>query len=242
MVALSTYVAETRRLLQNPPAPTSLYATADLETYVNTARGQVAADGECVRAQGTLALTLGTRIYDFSSVNTGTSSVTGVGGLFTIRQALVVIGDGQKWITPRPFEWFTYYRLNDATPTQARPTEWAQYKQGELGSIYVDPVPDDSYTLNVDCLAVPNDLAADGDVDAIPYPWTDAVPYFAAYLALLAAQSAQRQADAARMLERYNEFKDRARRYSNSTVLPYSHPQVQDPTMINQLGLSQRQG
>ena len=50
--------------------------------------------------------------------------------------------------------------------------------------------------------------------EAIPYLWTDAVPFFAAYYALLSAQAGQRQGDADRMFARYQEFTNRARRFS----------------------------
>ncbi len=41
-----------------------------------------------------------------------------------------------------------------------------------------------------DCLCLPSDLSSDYDLEVIPKPWTKAVPYYAAHLALL-SQSAK---------------------------------------------------
>lgn len=137
--------------------------------------------------------------------------------------------------------------MNNPVPVQSAPTEWSQYGQGAApktglqaqgGSIYVDPVPDSAYTFQLDCVCYPIDLVDDTTAEAIPYLWTDAVAYFAAYLALLSAQSQARQADANRMFERYTEFVNRARRFSTPSVLNTSYAQNPSPTRVNQLGMS----
>lgn len=246
---LNTYLTRTQQLLQNPSAPTSLYSSSDLTSYINQARGQLAGEGECIRVQGTLALSQGTRSYNFSSINLGTPSSTGVQGAINIRQVLRVVASGYTWIRPRPFEWMTFYRLNNPVPQQGAPTEWSQYGQGSApqpsgqasgGSIYVDPIPDTAYTLQLDCACYPIALASDSDPEAIPYLWTDAVAYFAAYLALLSAQSQARQADAERMFQRYTEFVNRARRLATPSVLPGLYPQNPSPVRANQLGIQTR--
>jgi hypothetical protein len=88
----------------------------------------------------------------------------------------------------------------------------------------------------------PITLASDSDPEAIPYLWTDAVPYFAAYLALLSAQSQARQADAERMFSRYSEFLNRARRFATPSVLSGIYPQNPSPVMQNQLGIQRAAG
>ncbi|MDE2105452.1 MAG: hypothetical protein KGL39_49955, partial [Patescibacteria group bacterium] len=161
------------------------------------------------------------------------------------------VASGFTWVRPRPFEWFTFYRLNNPVPQQGAPNEWSQYGQGSApqpslqtsgGSIYVDPVPDAAYSLQLDCACYPITLALDTDPEAIPYLWTDAVAYFAAYLALLSAQAQARQADANRMYERYVEFVNRARRFSTSSVLPGIYPQNPSPVRQNQLGIQVKAG
>jgi hypothetical protein len=57
--------------------------------------------------------------------------------------------------------------------------------------------------------------------EAIPYPWTDSVPYFAAYWALM---NTQREADAQLMVQRWIQFMTWAGRQVSSTVLPSFDP------------------
>ena len=80
-------------------------------------------------------------------------------------------------------------------------------------------------------------LVDDTTPEAIPYLWTDAVPFFAAYFALLSAQAGARQAEADRMFARYQEFTNRARRFATPSVLPFIYPQSGNPVQANQLGL-----
>lgn len=232
---LTKYLLRTRQLLQNPAAPTPLYSDTDLTSYINQARGQLAGESESIRAMGTLALSESTQVYGFSAIDV--SDVPGVQGVINSRMIWIQIGQGQVWMTPRPFEWFGLYELNQIVPKTGSPKKWAQYAQGVNGSIYVSPVPDQAYTLSIDTVCYPVDLVDDTTPEAIPYLWTDAVAYFAAYLALLAAQSAARQADANRMFERYTEFVNRARRFANPSVLTYQYPQSGSPTRANQLGM-----
>jgi hypothetical protein len=248
---LNTYLTRTQQLLQNPQAPNSLYATSDLQSYINQARGQLSGEAECIRVQGTLALVQGQRVYNFSSISIGTPSSTGVQGVINARQVLRSVASGYTWMRPRPFEWLTFYRLNNPAPVQGPPNEWSQYGQGAApvpsqqtsgGSIYVDPVPDQAYSLQIDCVCYPLTLASDSDPEAIPFLWTDAVPYFAAYLALLSAQSQARQADAERMFNRYTEFVNRSRRFSTPSVLPTIYPQNPSPVRANQLGIKTAAG
>lgn len=240
---LTQYQNQTAALLQNPAAQNPLYPTTQLTTFINSARGQLAGDAECIRPGTqlfTLALVVGQRNYPFSTIDV--SSVNGVAGVFNVRQVLLTIGAGMRWVRPRPFEWFTFYRLNNVVPPSGPTNEWAQLGQGETGGLWVDPLPDNTYQLNIDATCVPIPLVDDSTVEAIPYPWSDCVSYFAAYLALLASQVPARQADADRMLARYEEFKNRARRYSTPSVLPGLYPQNPDPTRINKLGVQVPRG
>lgn len=234
---LDQYLTATRRLLQNPSAPTSLYSSTDLTAYINTARNQLAGEGECVRVMGTLALTAGVQVYPFSDIDLGAAAATGVAGTLNVRTMWRQIGSGQTWMRPRPFEWFSLYVLNNPNPQQGQPSIWSQFGQGVLGTIYVSHVPDDAYTATLDLVCYPDALESDSDPEPIPSLWTDAVPFFAAYYALLSSQNGARQADAERMMQRYGEFVARARRSANPSALPYLYPQSGNPTQANQLGL-----
>ena len=80
-------------------------------------------------------------------------------------------------------------------------------------------------------------MAADADVEAIPYLFTDAVPYFAAYLALMSAQSNARLEQAQRLFDLYKMFVDRANKASAPDVNRFLYERQQSPTMINNLGV-----
>lgn len=234
---LSTYLLQTTQLLQNPPSQANtLYQTSDLTDYINTARGQLAGETECIRRKGTLALTLGNGVYSFTAIVFADTSVSAA---FAVRGITFSIGTGQRWMRPRPFPYFQLYHLNNPVPEPGAPTTYSQYGQGSTGSIYVDPVPDQNYTLNLDCICAPTPLLDDTTVEAIPYPYTDAVPFFAAYLALM---SARRLTDADALWKQYQTFAARARGMSNGPVLPQQYPQSPSLVRAGQLGTQQSGG
>jgi hypothetical protein len=247
---LTAYQTATSQLLQNPAAPNPLYATTSITGWINTARGQLAGESESIRALATISLVQGQQVYPFSSLTFSVASGTsGIQGAVKVQTMWYTTGTGQLWVRPRPFSWFSLYELNNAAPVQGAPLRWAQYGQGAEpnlsvggGSIYVSPVPDKSYTATFDCICYPIALVDDTTKEAIPYLWTDAVPYFAAYLALLSAQSTARINDAKRMLELYTEFTNRARRFSTPGILPGIYPQNPSPVRGNQLGYQQGGG
>lgn len=243
---LTSYIAQTQKLLQLPGASTPLYSDANVTIWINSARGQLAGDGECVRKIGTISAVAGQRDYDFDGINLGVSATTGIAGAINVRRISYGIASGQLWVPPRPWEWFELRAFNNAVPQNGPPKMWAQFAQGSAGtdsgsgasgSFYLDPPPDLAYTLYCDCMCYPIPLVDDTTIEALPYLWTDAVPYFAAYLAFLSSQTQARQADADRMMKRYEEFKDRARRSSNPSTLRWQNQQAGDPAQAAKIGL-----
>lgn len=243
---LARYQTDTQSLLQNPPAPTALYSLPNINRWVNIARGQLAGEGECIRVNGTIPTVVGQRAYNFADINTGASAANGVQGVIHVRSISMVLGDGQQRLNTWPWEWFNSFYLNNITPVAGPPTDWAQFGQGSAGtgegtassgSFYLDPPPDAVYSLVCDCVCYPLTLVDDTTVEAIPYLWTDAVPFFAAYYALLSSQTSARQADADRMLARYNEFMKRARTSSNPSVLRSQYEQSQDIAQAGKFGI-----
>lgn len=234
-MALTNYQTLTFLQLQNPgSAAQKIYTTADITSYINLARSQIAGEAMCIRNLATLGLTQGTRVYNFSSITLGTPS-TGIAGIFNVRQALLGLGAGNIWLHPRSFEWFTLYSLGTIVPAESTPIRWSQYGQGATGSLYVDPIPDADYTATLDCVCYPVPLVDDLTPEAIPFPWTDVVPFYAAWYALCAVQ---RFTDAEKMMERVHMYMARARSMSNPDVVPQVYSQApQDPSVIGHLGL-----
>lgn len=234
-MALTAYLTLTRALLQNPQAPVTLYDTATLITYINQARVWLAGDSEAIKAIGTYPLVAGTQgPYPFSSITL--TGAVGVQSVLNVRQQWYVVGSGQLWFRSRPWPWFSLYQLNSAAPDQGPPEQWAQYGEGENGTLYIGPTPDQIYTINADCVCIPIPLVDDTTVEAIPAPWTIAVPYYAAYLALLSAQTGARRQDADAMLSLYEKFTTGARRQATPGIIPSNYPQQQSPVRSNQIG------
>jgi hypothetical protein len=225
-MALNGYLQQVQRLLNNPTA--SLYSTADLITYINIARSQIAGEGECIRNYATLPFSIGVNQYNFSSYTTTTGA--GIQGVLSVRMSQVS-GSGQL-MEARPWEWVNQYYLTSSN-TAPTPTVWAQYGQGTLGTIFIAPTTTANGTVKSDTVCYPIALNLDSDPEAIPYPWTDCVPYFSAYLAYL---NAQRDQDAQAMFQRYEMFMRRARQMSTPSVLPLQYPGSTGAQLIGQMG------
>ncbi len=110
-----------------------------------------------------------------------------------------------------------YLRFYGPTGLQGNPAVWTAYQN----TVFMRPVPTQAYPMQWDTICSVIDLASDADVEAIPYPFTDAIPYYAAYLALL---NSQRSADAGAMKERYEEYIKRARAFVQRTIVPTMYP------------------
>lgn len=242
---LTAYLTDTKNLLQNPSAPTTLYDTTSLTIWINKARGQVAGEAECCRVLGTISTVIDQRNYNFSSINTGVSATNGVAGVIHVRAIRYAVGDGYQWVRPRNWEWFDLYKMNNPVPVSGAPEVWSQYGQGAIpisggsdasGSFFLDPPPNIIYALTCDCVCFPIPLVNDATKEAIPFMWTDAVPFLAAYFALMSAQTGARYGDAERLFQHYETFMERARKQANPSVNRYLYQQSPDPTLINKLG------
>lgn len=206
---------------------------ADLTTYINTARGQVAGDGECVRRFGTLAITQNTQGYPFGQISGLGSDVSGP---INVRNMQYALGAGFRYITPKSFEWFSLYYFDNPLAPQGPPNVWAQLGQGTAGTLYFGPVPDMGYTLQCDTVCNPIALTLDSSAEALPQFWQDAVPFLAAWYALMSAQASGVNVDPDKMYQRYETFKDRARRFATPSVLPGIYPQTPDLVAANRFG------
>lgn len=236
---LNQYLQRTQQLITD--AKSELLTPVFLTSFINTARGQLAGEAECIRIMGTLPTVVGQRVYNFSSINVGVSATTGVQAPIHIRTISYSVpgADGQLWIPPRAWAWFSLYALNNATPLSGAPEEWSQFSQGAApgdsgsagsGSFYISPLPDTVYTLNCNCVCYPIQLVDDSTVEAIPFLWTDAVPYFAAYLAYLYVQNG---GAAKNMMEMYAMFVKRARGAATPATGGWQYEQSDDPAQLS---------
>jgi hypothetical protein len=104
------------------------------------------------------------------------------------------------------------------------PFWFTQYGQGDAGSFYIYPVPDQNYPMELDTLLLPADLNSDADIELIPNPWRAAVPFYAAYLALLTTNETPRVSLAFRYFNEtnggmFNLMMRRARSFSQPRLV-----------------------
>lgn len=232
---LDQYMQRTQLLLNDPSF--EMFNDGDLTNYINMARGQIAGEAECVRAYATLAVADTTQQYPFSSISLSgyTASVLGV---LNVRQATYAIASGQKQMYSRPFPWFNSFILSQPVPVAGPPATWSQFGQGANGTLFINLV-DQTYTLSLDTVCYPVPLVDDTTEEAIPYQWTDAVPFYAAYFAALTVGNKD-QADA--MWKEYEKFMGRSRGAATPSVLPTNFAQPPDPFINNRLGLQTGRG
>ncbi len=207
---LSDYLQQTQRLLNDPTS--AEFNVFDLTIYINTARGQIAASTQCLRYTGTFVTASAQQDYPIASV----SAPTGVQAALNVRMLTISISAGFKLMEERPWEWFFTYFFSVPAPASGRPEKWAVQEQGPLGKISLSPIPNQAYIIFCDTVGYPVSLDDDSTPEALPYLWTDAVPYFAAYMAYL---EKQRQADADAMLQKWMLFAPWAIRQASMTVL-----------------------
>jgi hypothetical protein len=234
-MVLNLYTSLTQQLLQNPPAPTTLYSIAIVQQYINIARSQIAGESESIRYQATQSTAIGVRNYAFSGFSTGVAN--GIAGVLHARRVMYGVGAGYKWIPPREWEWFELYHLNNPVPVNGAPARWAQYASGTSGNIYLDPPPDAIYAMSIDTVCYPINLALDTDPEALSYPFTDCIPFLASYYILLTSQTSARLAQAQQYYQFYEEFMKRGRQMANPSVLRHQYEQSTDVVLANKLGL-----
>lgn len=165
-------------------------------------------------------LNQGQEQYLFSNIdlsgNPGCKSVYAIRGMSIIYSGYRYSLEYMAW---------TRYQIYRAYPYsyQYTPSMYSQFGQGVNGSFFCYPLPSQALQCELDCQVLPIDLIDDQSFEAIPDPWTDAVPYMAAHLAFLELQNY----NAARFfLELYEK---RALSYSQFTRIgrgsnPYGRP------------------
>jgi hypothetical protein len=134
------------------------------------------------------ATTAGQEVYPFSAIDL--SSFAGVSSIHLIGSVSVIFSQFRYSLQYKAFsEYQALIRQYSSGFYQYVPAYFSQFGQGVRGSLYMYPIPNQTYQLEIDCICLPSDLVSDQDYEAIPDPWTDAVPYFAAHLAYLELQN-----------------------------------------------------
>jgi hypothetical protein len=196
----------------------------DATFYINDARVQIALAAECIRQPGSFDMVAGQQPYPFTGMTliAAPTLPPGLGGVGNVRRAyLSLFSGGRRRLEMRAWEWFDTYWLSVSAPVPGQPQITSRLQPGLNGTLWFAPPPDAAYPILIDAVAYPAPLAGDGDPEALPQPWTDAVPFYAAYLAAL---SMQQPDAAAAMWAEYQKFETRGTQLTTPSVMPRSYP------------------
>lgn len=133
-------------------------------------------------------LNVGQEVYPFSGVDL--TQFPGVDSILAVQSVSVLFSNWRYM--PGMYDFTTYQAKIRQFPSnqyQWTPAFCSQYGQGTDGSFYAYPPPSQTYQMEWDCYCLPSDLKNDLSVEAIPQPWSDVVPYYAAHLAFLELQN-----------------------------------------------------
>lgn len=134
-------------------------------------------------------LTTGQEVYSYSSIDL--SMNPGCEAVYFVRSLAVLFSNYRYPLAIYPFSIYQAKIRQYPYQYQYVPAFASNYGQGTSGSFYMYPLPSQDYQYEADCQVIPSDLIDDNSYEAIPQPWTDAVPYFAAHLAYLELQNFQ---------------------------------------------------
>jgi hypothetical protein len=215
-MALNNYITLAQRLLNDPNA--QFYAVTDLTSYINIGRGQLAAISGCLAFRVPVSVSFGSGAMAYSAI-ASQNAPTGCNLPVNIRSVSVQNSDGSRSrLTQRPWPYFdSYYLSGPQSTASGKPAVWSVLLEGTLGTLYFSPQTDGNYMMTVESTWEPIALQTDDDPEALPYPWTDAIPYYAAYYAYY---NAQRMDDAERMLGPFEQITGISRAAVTPRLLP----------------------
>jgi hypothetical protein len=203
---LQQYVTDTRDLLNDSDG--QFFDEAKLIRYVNRSRRRIAYASGCVRVMppGTKTHRM-QEVYRFAEwISSVQGVMPGVQSILACRSLAVSVGVGgwkPMWRRISFSDFQARFRIMSGTwmGTISEPGWWAQFGQGNHGSIYLAPIPSQDNQLEVDLTCIPEPLQTDHDPEPIPQPWQDAVPWWAAVMCLIQQQRPQ---DAQQMALMFN--------------------------------------
>jgi hypothetical protein len=196
----------------------------DIDVYINAARVQIALAAECLRQPATMTMVVGQQPYPFAGMTlvAAPNPPVGLAGVGNVRVArLVVAGGGNRRLEMRSWEWFDTYWLSRVAPVAGPPQITSRLQPGLTGTLWFAPAPDDVYPISLDTVAYPSPLVFDADPEALPVPWTDAVPFYSAYLCCLSLRDAE---GTGLMWNEYQKFETRGTQLTTPTRFPRSYP------------------
>lgn len=126
---------------------------------------------------------MGQEIYSFADIPL--QNFPGVKGVLNVRSISVIFANWRYSCLRYPFQQYQAYIRRYPQNYQYVPEVFAQVGDGSAGKLFGYPIANGAYRMEFDCICLPIDLLTDDSVEAIPEPWTDAVPFLACYYAYL---------------------------------------------------------
>lgn len=173
---LSTYITQVRRLLHDVNA--NFWTDPELTDYINEGRNRLVRDTGCLRKIQSSTLVANQEIYNLSDLPSGNLNMD-------ILNINVYWGNSRLPLRYLPWTQFNA-QMRFWQNYIGQPVAYSMYGPGQF---YVGPVPDQTYTVEIDTVIQPVTLVNSTDVDEIPNPWTGPVQFYAAYLAKFKEQS-----------------------------------------------------
>lgn len=176
MTTLQDYITQVRLLLHDTNA--NFWTDNQLTLYINQARVQLVRDTGCNRILQTSATVTNQETYTYGSLPNSNNTID-------------VININIYWGNTRiPLNYLAWSNFN------AQLRYWQSYYNRPIaysiygtGTIYLGPVPDQVYVMELDTVVLPDALVNLGDVETIPDSWISPVSYYAAHQAKYQEQS-----------------------------------------------------
>ena len=169
-MVLSDYITECRRLLHD--ANGNFYSDSELTDYINEGRSRLVRDTGCQRTYQTSTVAASQEIVLTSSLPSGSNT------LDIINFNLIW---GNTRIALQYMAWTDFNaRLRYYQNYTGRPIAYSMYGQG---SLYLGPVPDQTYTIELDTVVLPTALTGASPTETLPVPYTAPVAFYACYKA-----------------------------------------------------------
>jgi len=130
---------------------------------------------------------MGQEVYSFADIPL--DNFPGYGEVYAVRSVSILYANYRYSLPQYAFSEYQAMIRQFAYQYSYVPTLCSQFGQGASGSLYLYPLPSQTFQLELDCMCWPQDLATDQDAEAIPEPWTQTVPYLATHYAYLELQN-----------------------------------------------------
>ena len=169
-MVLSDYITECRRMLHD--ANGNFYTDSELTDYINQGRTRMVRDTGCLRTYQTSSVVVNQEVLLTSTLPNG---------LYTLDIINFNLIWGNTRIALQYLPWTDFNaRLRYYQNYIGRPIAYSLYGQT---SIYLGPIPDQTYTVELDTVIMPTPLTTSAPTETIPDPYTTPVAFYACYKA-----------------------------------------------------------